>query len=348
MILLLCGIPCSGKTAIAQHIHRHFSQTTHLTAASINHDVTSPVLYETNCNTSLPTNLTHVSAVVAVHASAHTVSVYLISADDIYTELVNSVLIGQCVTEVNSDDTALIWHECRRLALERCRDIIRQCQDREEWGIVIIDDNNVYKSMRRSYRHVAEECNANYMQIYVHVSLPTAIDRHHVRMRSDDAPVNHAMQMVNNDVIVRLHQKICKDVSDEQMHVIDSDTCSHVNQLYDLIPYPLIVETLAHHRPAMTKAEVKLQRDERANVSHGVTDKNVVHQCDIYMRRLIGEYMKHCSGKERDRGRQLNNLRVSVLNSVRHGELRGGDLEKCKQLCGDMFQSGVQALSLCN
>lgn len=280
LVLLLYGLPCGGKSTVANHISSHINEYT-----------------------------------------KHKVTVHCISVDQIYNNMIHH-------NNVIMTDTVQLWHnaiqqshsELSKLLLNMRREN-DGCDGDALYHLIVIDDNNVHRSMRLRYSALANEYSANYMEIYVDVSTDIAIQRNEsrqIKLMKNGESSGSAAFLVSHNVIFRMADILQREnIIKQCTHHIDSNVES-IQHLTDSIPYHRIIQSLL--LPARQPTVDLLQSKQQASdTARSITRKNVVHQCDIILRKLISKHVAQCNINKNMFAAGLNTIRQDTLQSIRAG-----------------------------
>ncbi|KAL0221196.1 hypothetical protein RCL1_001050 [Eukaryota sp. TZLM3-RCL] len=141
-------------------------------------------------------------------------NVVLISFDLVEKELRASLGISSWTRES--------WHHARILAIEQIETSISTAKSTQIPTLIIIDDNNLYHSMRQVYKRMAISHKCCYLLVYFTCTLEEALERN--LRRNSDVPSESIIKMYNSFEIP----------TDNSHHF---SYCIETNSISDLISY---------------------------------------------------------------------------------------------------------------
>ncbi|XP_075226408.1 phosphoseryl tRNA kinase [Lycorma delicatula] len=186
------------------------------------------------------------------------------------------------------------------------------CTDNKDNMFIIIDDNMYYKSMRYEYYKLARKYEISFCQIYLEASLDKALEYNKKR---------DGVSIVPEQIIIKMNELIEKpntsNNSWEQHSLtipafINFDEYLVLNQLYNIILSAL-------ESPVK---DVIITSYENYEESKRITNCNLVHQVDVKLRNIIGNYIKqvkHNNSQIRYIADCVNNKRVQLLKDLKSG-----------------------------
>jgi tRNA uridine 5-carbamoylmethylation protein Kti12 len=197
MLFVLIGIPGAGKTTLAKtirdefgarafiplHCHTAIADAAHDDAATATAPAPAPSLVATaSIDHGLCVTVHHVNFDQFLHQSLSATA----TASSLSSPATSSTVSSN---DSNSEFNVAAWHESRRVALDHTRSLLHRCQHSStsapnDWHIIIVDDNQQYRSMRHTLYQMAQEGNStpfmNFLLtfiIFAHFSLLIAFER---------------------------------------------------------------------------------------------------------------------------------------------------------------------------
>lgn len=177
-------------------------------------------------------------------------------------------------------------------------------------NVVIVDDNNYYRSMRYEYYRLAAKFSIGYLQIYVKCQLPEALAINKMRPSYTQVP---------DSVIDQMYIKF--EAPCESWENTFTAERSELNSK-DLLPtiWSSIQECIT--RPVLVAKQLEEKKLE-ANQSKFSNDRNILHNIDKFLRKRVSESIRQLK-EENTRGSamKLNECRHSIMKGVREGSLK--------------------------
>lgn len=177
-------------------------------------------------------------------------------------------------------------------------------------NVIIVDDNNYYRSMRYEYHQLATKFSTGYLQVYVQCEVSLAVFNNSRRPEKNRVP---------DAVITQMHSKF--EVPSEPW-----ENCLAI-QSVDLSS-PTILDTIRNRvHEAISNPIITLEQLETkkclALQSKMLNDRNIVHNMDKVLRKAVGERIRQ--RKEENShvlAAQLNKIRLSIMEGVQTGNVR--------------------------
>lgn len=176
--------------------------------------------------------------------------------------------------------------------------------------VIIVDDNNYYRSMRYEYHQLAAKFHTGYLQIYIKCEVANALLQNSNRPQSSRVP---------DVVIVQMHTKLevpCESWENSlTLESVDLNDPGVMDKIWTCIQ-----ETM--NNPVLT---LQILEEKKLVAEHSklCNDHNIVHNIDKALRKRISQYM--CERKEKNSARvlaaQLNDIRQSVMEDAKTGIL---------------------------
>ena len=187
--------------------------------------------------------------------------------------------------------------------------------DLEKEKVIVIDDNNYYSSMRYDYFRIARENNYGFCQIHISVAnVDWAIKRNVERG-----------EPVPETVVRRMYEKL-----ETPKPMVNPWECFSFTVDSEALSGPdleLMLETccsvisMASQNPPQKKEVPAHQTEGAKAASRVICNKNVIHQADKVLRKLLSARIKEEMRKENPEmgsvGQKLNSLKVEVLNDLK-------------------------------
>jgi tRNA uridine 5-carbamoylmethylation protein Kti12 len=166
--------------------------------------------------------------------------------------------------------------------------------------LVILDDNNYYRSMRQRARQLSKNCKCEHFQIFAKSAASDAIERNKRRESAVDVAV---IEKMFNDMETPINARTIS-VEIERL-----DEEAFLCQLRDRIERP---EELTE------EACVRVPQDQ-----------SIVHEVDLMTRKEVGELIKEGGGDGnlRDISSRLSEKRKEFMNDVRSGKMELSDVD---------------------
>ena len=230
---------------------------------------------------------------------------------------------NDCVVYCASFDTIVSLEKQAKIALSSSSEMIKHYR-REMKGnvesflatpnplfktcVVLIDDNNYYKSMRYEYHQLAAKFYTGYLQLYLKCEISEALLQNRSRPQSSRVP---------DIVITQMNTKF--EVPCETWE--NSLTIGHI----DLNNPEILNNIWSHIQKALdspvstikTREEKKLASEQ----SKLRNDHNVLHNIDKALRKRLSQCVRERKEEKNVRvlATQLNDIRLSVLEGVKSG-----------------------------
>jgi len=255
-ILVLLGLPGSGKTTLARKL------TTFLSEGHRN------------------------------------VSVNCVSYDDLVPLQVQAE-----IARATSDQTT---KSCRSSMKDSVESFL--CSVKESPCVVIVDDNNYYRSMRYEYYQLAAKHRVGYMQLYLDCSLEEAEFNNALRPEENRVPVH---------VISPMKYKFQVPSEVWENCLVISNSNSNNPDVLQLI-WSRIQESFKSPIMFLQMLEEKEALSMQSRISN---DRSILHGIDAILRKQVGQLVlaeKDAESKS-DLARRLNNLRLSIMEDVKSG-----------------------------
>lgn len=283
-ILLICGMPGSGKSELSYKLKAKFDNRMVI-------DEQKPV------------------------------SIYIISYDEIvsiiksggeqmrtYKEFRRDLLVGArlfiCnVLQRQSPEGEAEANEPMNRSI--CESIMR-CNEikRDHHFIVVVDDNFYYHSMRFQWFQIAKQYQMGFAQIYIECQLELALIRNNQR-------ITH--QIVPDHVIFKMNQHFQSDsFKNSQFRTLTIQINTEIND--DI--KNLIIDAI---NDPIKSDDNQMKLIENQTKSRNITSSNLVHQVDCTLRDLISIRIKNDSDKDNNQnGKLLSKVKQSILSELKH------------------------------
>lgn len=175
-------------------------------------------------------------------------------------------------------------------------------------NVMIVDDNNYYRSMRYEYHQLAAKFNTGYLQIYVRCEVANALFQNSNRPQSNRVP---------DCVIVQMDTRLelpCE--SWENSLTIDSADLNNPSMMSKI--WVRIQEAISNPVSTIKRLEEKKLVAEQSKLCN---NHNVVHNIDKALRKQISQYIREHKEKNSARvlAAQLNDIRQSVMEDAKRG-----------------------------
>ena len=301
-LVLLMGLPASGKTTAARNLQQqqqqqHQQQQQQHVGADINvvvHHICVDELYNACIAEAAPLGL-------AVPLS--------------------SIVPGATPAAFSP----AVWHRSRSLALDKTRQLLTELLVSRADSVplsasclhlLLVDDVLHLRSMRRAYYRLARQLQVPFSQLMLDTPLPVCIERHTQRLAAVSASrqPSASHRSLTAATIASLHLAFQRPSASELPYSITltpaSSAVLQCQQLLSLTQSRGVVPTPV--------AEV----DTRDQAAEQQQMRSALHQLDIAMRRKVGERVQAAraaaggSRRERD-ALALNAVRQSVLQQAR-------------------------------
>ena len=258
VVVVLMGLPGSGKTYFSKLLKKHFSQCTLLVFDEI-----------------IPTEL---QKELVNHENA-----WKEKRDEIVQDL-DKYLAGQIVPQISSE-------------------VIKPNE------VVIIDDNNYYRSMRYSYFQLARKHQLGYCQFYLNAPESLARSRNAQRPQS---------QRVPEDVIYKMNEKMepPNPLKNYWEQFSFSIAIGDMTSVFDLCKDMLLTAS----RHPVQQLEPEELTETRKNENRAKCNANVIHQADKILRKKVSENLKSIEKANiKAEAKKQNETKDVVLEDLRTG-----------------------------
>lgn len=182
------------------------------------------------------------------------------------------------------------------------------CSVKESPCIVIVDDNNYYRSMRYEYYQLAAQHRVGYLQLYLDCSLEAAEFNNTLRPEANRVPVS---------VISAMQQKFQVPSEAWENCLVISTPNSNNPDVLQLI-WNRIQESFKS--PVMF-LQTLVEKQAQSMRSRICNDRSILHGIDTILRKQISQLIlaeKDAESKSA-LARCLNNLRLSIMEDVKSG-----------------------------
>lgn len=175
--------------------------------------------------------------------------------------------------------------------------------------LVIIDDNNYYKSMRYEFYQLARKHSVGFCQIFMQVSLEVAVKRNEKRIE----------EKVPKTVIEKMDQKL--EIPDPLVN--SWETFSFVlqeSEKANLEVLKNVVAMAAKNPPKIVPDNSQAREKDRAECC-----ANLVHQCDTMLRKKLNKVMRESDDEKVDKkelAKTLNGIRTELLDNLKTGVVK--------------------------
>jgi len=206
------------------------------------------------------------------------------------------------------------WKLARRDMRDRVRGaLLGGCQ------VVVVDDNNYYRSMRYEYHQLARELNAGFCQIYLKVSdITTALESNAKRPDATRVP---------DDVVRNMTERL--EAPDPLSHPWESfsfaiDVETWRTDPDQLVPTVMSVIEAAGASPVAPLPDGK-EAEARREAARLTTDKSVLHRVDKRLRKIVGDRIAEALSEDSEASAQTVGLamvkvRTEVLKELKAGQ----------------------------
>lgn len=198
----------------------------------------------------------------------------------------------------------------RFLMKDKVADILTSLNDSSLTHVVIVDDNNYYRSMRYEYYQLAARHRIGYLQLYLKCPLEEAVINNERRIESMRVP---------NQVIHVMHLKIEVPRESWESCIVLETSASNCSEAFESIWHN--VEKAI--RNPVTYLQALEDRKAEAELSRQCNDRSLFHLIDTSLRKKIGLLVAAQTEAESKKilARTLNEVRLSVLEDAKSGRL---------------------------
>jgi len=299
LLLVFSGLPGAGKSQLAGYLKS-------LSQADSTGDELSEML-------SLP--------------EGSTVSVSVVSFDQEYCAL----LANNTSLESNGEASfqPSLWHESRQVAINHVRELVRLNFDEEKkesdpaqplpspnsmddtskdsaqhLHLIIVDDNNQYRSMRKVFYQMARDARIAFGQLHLSVSIDTALVANSNRPKDSRVEDETILKMASAFQLPQPNTN-----SWEQASVtVPMDGVHHgLTSISDVIPWSDLA-TFWLNVP--DEVESDLERQRRIEREREVTGRSFLHQLELGVRASVSQFIK--KGRSRNAGYDASSFKKFV------------------------------------
>ena len=193
--------------------------------------------------------------------------------------------------------------------------------------VVIVDDNNYYRSMRYEYYQLAAKHVVGYLQLFLQCS-------------PEVAEINNKLRPAH----LRVPERVIRDMNSKlQLPDEKWENCLMLNaqgpletrSTFDLI-WSRVKESIENPVTFLMAIEEKKAQADR---SRELEERSAPRKIDTALRKCVGMLMSHQStGTEKSElARQLNAVRISILEEVKSGALPLPDGEPIEDWIASVF-----------
>ena len=208
---------------------------------------------------------------------------------------------------------------------------------REDTTVVfLLDDNNVYRSMRYEYYQLSRKHSVAFLQLFFDCAPSLA--------KSNDAS-RDAPHRVGGDVIdkmaaaleepdptaYRWERRSCRLLGSERSESFSTRQYETVDGNGDVIigcsvrDFDAIIQRiLFESQNPVKRSLIQLATDEQREMDRCINLQNVLHQCDVKLRSLVGQRIKALKirgGDVKNEARNLSVIKASIFDRVKRGEI---------------------------
>ena len=201
--------------------------------------------------------------------------------------------------------------------------------------IIILDDNNIYRSMRYEYYQLSRKHSVSFLQLVFESSVTEAKTndraRDVTRCVGDDVIDKMAMRLETPDSIgYRWERRSCRLRCDEGFTYValdgiegkpETEVNSSSSQNLLQVIERIIIEGQNPVQPTVIDASAS---EEQREIDRQVSLKNAHHQCDVKLRSLVGQRMREVKlsgGDAKSEASKLAIVKASIFDKAKRGEI---------------------------
>jgi O-phosphoseryl-tRNA(Sec) kinase len=212
-----------------------------------------------------------------------------------------------------STETTKVFHQKRFLMKNLVESFIVTSPESPLKRIVLVDDNNYYRSMRYEYYQLAAKHSVGYLQVFVRCDVDDAISSNDQRPADEKVPTS---------VISQLHAKF-EEPSEKWENCILLESVKLRDQLNEA---ELLQSVWTRIQESFSNPVLFLQfieeRNAKSEQSRFCNDRNLLHGIDKVLRRQVGKMIReYKDGSVRLFADELNCTRLTTMESIRTGDL---------------------------
>lgn len=309
VLLLLCGPPAAGKTALAEHLRAHYSKDTGLEFLVITYDAFYPGDKRTHVNGSSSSGLASDFSTKHERSRLNNCLNFFISKNKLHSRQVEDVQepaaedwqrFSQCVSvpaSISEEERV----ECSGIPL-----------------VLALDDNMLLKAARHEYYKMARDYGLGLCTVYITSELDVALERN----RERGLPVSQ-------DTVRRMHEG-AEPPNDREVNclVLDSSRCRGSVDFWRQNQAAILLTISGATIPPVVEENIAEKEASRES-----TLSSRVHQADLILRKCVSVEMANLhSGSSYDtNGKKkhfelVNRVKREVLEKLREGLLPTGNV----------------------
>lgn len=212
--------------------------------------------------------------------------------------------IGNLIISIKSES----WNQCPQKFAHHLEKL--DCSIKNI--VLIIDDNMYFKSMRYSLFQIAKKYNIGFCQVFLKCSVELALLKNTQRV---------AHSVVPSSIIIKMNDKLePPDINNKwEKYSLEIEAFCDLNQVCDKL-----FSTL---NDSMQCNEYTINSDpKQRELSFIQCKKNVLHQTDLALRKIIGQKIKAKLCSTQNEGRRelvlkLNNRKLEILCDIKAGNI---------------------------
>lgn len=222
--------------------------------------------------------------------------VHLVSFDE-FVSLEEQALVARSLSSETIKGYRLLMREYVESLL--CTVDVRLPATRSS-RLVVVDDNNYYRSMRHEYYQLASKYATGYLQIYLHCSVDHAIACNDQRPLSSRVP-EHVIRQMDNKFEVP-----CEEW----------ENCLVIRNWDDSSVKDSILSRIVSANPVRVSLILEEKRVQ-SEVDRQCNDRNTIHRIDKVLRKTICETVRTRKEGKKELAQKLNNARVALMEDIK-------------------------------
>lgn len=217
-------------------------------------------------------------------------------------------------SEIAQSTASETTRECRLLMKNTVESFVT-CYEFSLKRIVIVDDNNYYRSMRYEYYQLAAQHCVGYLQVFVRSDVDVAISSNGRRPAKERVPSAVIAQMHAKFEVPREAWENCVTVESEE--VCNQSAAEFLNPIQSI--WNRIQESIQNPVLSLLYIEEKKEKSEQSRMCN---NRNVLHTIDKILRKQISRLIRdHNSGNVRSLANELKQIRQTFMENIRTGDL---------------------------
>jgi len=348
VLIPLIGLPGAGKTSFARNLMNHVKDS--------NADDNLPVIFHLQFDEFLPQISSEDDAKTTKRFRKAAVSVIeiileLLVDNSTADPMTAGAFLHNFRGHLDAFDSTFSGNDAAKTIASKLTGNSSDAVIRANTVIVfLLDDNNVYRSMRYEYYQLARKHSVGFLQLIF--DCPPSFAKSNDASRDsphrvgDDVIEKMAMALEGPDpTAYRWERRGCRlrfneksgDVSPPTYEVVDGSeviiSCS-VRDLVGVIRR-ILFESQNPVRPTLIESTT----DEERETDRRINLQNVLHQCDVKLRSLVGQRMKELKktgGDAKTEGRRLSVVKAVIFDRVKRGDIEL-DLDALDSEVEDLF-----------